>query len=184
MSHKRIGFIVGSLRRDSFNKRLAHAIESMAPDAFKCEHIAIDALPLYNQDGDADPPEAAVQFKRAVSACDGVVFVTPEYNRSIPGVLKNALDHGSRPYGKSVWAGKPAGIIGASVAAQGTALAQQHLRCVLAYLDMSVMAQPEAFLQVSDEYFGKDGAIADERGRKFVQKWVDAYAAFIEARLT
>lgn len=183
MSGKRIGFIVGSLRRASFNKRLARAMESMAPDALQCVHIGIGDLPLYNQDQDSDPPEAAVAFKDAVAACDGVIFVTPEYNRSIPGVLKNALDHGSRPYGKSVWAGKPAGILGASVGAQGTAMAQQHLRCILAYLDMPVMTQPEAFLQVSEDYFGEGAGIADERGRKFVQKWVDAFAQFIKERL-
>lgn len=119
---------VGSLRRDSYNRRLADVIANLAPPECVCQHIEIDDLPPYNQDDDDAPAEPVVRFKREIAEAQAVVFVTPEYNRSIPGVLKNALDHASRPYGKSVWAGKPAGVIGASIGASGSAMAQQHLR--------------------------------------------------------
>jgi NAD(P)H-dependent FMN reductase len=110
-------------------------------------------LPLYNQDDDSNPAEVVTRLKGKITAAHGVIFVTPEYNRSIPGVLKNAIDHASRPYGQSAWKGKPAGVLGASVGPSGTAMAQQHLRNVLAYLDMPTLAQPEAFIQASDSYF-------------------------------
>jgi chromate reductase len=120
------------------------------------------------------------RLKAEARAADGLLFVTPEYNRSIPGVLKNALDHASRPYGQNAWAGKPGGIIGASIGAQGTAVAQQHLRGVLAYLDVPLLGQPEAFLHVKEGFFEADGRIG-EGSRKFVQGWMDKYAAWVRA---
>ena len=143
----RIGVVVGSLRRDSFNRRLAGALQKLAPGNFEFEELRIDDLPPCDQDDDGDQCAQVKRLKSAVSSCDGILFVSPEYNRSIPGVLKNAIDHASRPYGSSAWQGKPAGVIGTSQGAIGTALMQQHLRNVLAYLDMPTLNQPEAFVQ-------------------------------------
>jgi chromate reductase len=128
MSTYRIAVVVGSLRKDSFNRKLATALARLAPQDFEFQQVRIDDLPLYNQDDDGNQAEAVRRLKGEIAAAQGVLFVTPEYNRSIPGVLKNALDHGSRPYGQSCWAGKPAGVVGTSIGAIGTALAQQHLR--------------------------------------------------------
>lgn len=180
MSHYRIGVLVGSLRRDSINRKLANAIIGLAPSHFGFQLLRIDDLPPYNQDDDQAPPAAAKRLKQEIRGSDGLLFVTPEYNRSIPGVLKNAIDHASRPYGDSAFPGKPGGVIGASIGAIGTALAQQHLRNVLAYLDVPTLGQPEAFLHVKDDTFEADGALAPSP-RKFVQGWVDAYVAWIEA---
>ena len=136
MSDYRVGVVVGSLRRDSFNRRLADAIVKLAPSEFSFKQLQIGDLPLYNQqDDDASPAEPVRRLKAEITESDGILFVTPEYNRSMPGVLKNALDHASCPYGQSAWAGKPAGVIGASPGSFGTALAQQHLRNSLAYPD-------------------------------------------------
>lgn len=178
MSHYRIAVVVGSLRKDSFNKKLAAALAQLAPEDFAFETLRIDDLPLYNQDDDANQADPVKRLKREITAADGLLFVTPEYNRSIPGVLKNALDHASRPYGTSAWAGKPAGIVGISVGAIGTALAQQHLRNVLAYLDVPTLGQPEAFLHAKEGFFDADGNIG-AGSREFVQKWVNAYVAWI-----
>jgi chromate reductase len=126
MAQTRIAVIVGSLRKDSFNRKLALAIAQLAPSDFTFEHLRIDDLPLYNQDDDGNQAPAVKRLKSEIAASQGLLFVTPEYNRSLPGVLKNAIDNASRPYGQSAWAGKPAGVIGVSVGAIGTAVAQQH----------------------------------------------------------
>ena len=178
MSTYRIGLVIGSLRRDSLNVKLAHAVAQLAPGEFSFPLLTIGDLPLYNQDDDASQAPTVQRLKAEISGVHGLIFVTPEYNRSIPGVLKNALDHASRPYGQNAWAGKPAGVIGASGGKAGTALAQQHLRNVLAYLDVPLMAQPEGFLQVGADFFDADGNIG-EGSRGFVQKWVDAWVAFV-----
>ena len=136
MSQYQIAVVVGSLRRDSFNRKLATAVVKLAPPEFAFRQVQIGDLPLYNQDDDASQADAVKRLKAEIIGSHGVLFVTAEYNRSIPGVLKNAIDHASRPYGESDWAGKPAGILGVSVGASGTAIAQQHLRNVFAYLDM------------------------------------------------
>lgn len=174
------GVLVGSLRRDSLNLKLAKAIARLAPDGYEFRILRIDDLPLYNQDDDDDQPAAAKRLKAEIRAAQGLVFVTPEYNRSIPGVLKNAIDHASRPYGDSAFPGKPAGVIGVSIGAIGTALAQQHLRNVLAYLDVAMLGQPEAFIHAKDDTFAPDGTIA-QGSRKFVQKWLDRYLALVRA---
>ncbi|MBA4111213.1 MAG: NADPH-dependent FMN reductase [Leptothrix sp. (in: Bacteria)] len=179
MSEIKIAVVVGSLRKASFNHQLAVALAKLAPSDFAFEHVQIDDLPLYNQDDDANPAESVKRLKAAVKSAHGLLFVTPEYNRSFPGVLKNAIDHASRPYGQSVWGGKPAGVIGVSVGAIGTALAQQHLRNVLAYLDVPTLGQPEAFVQAKEGLFGPDGSIANEDSRKFLQAWVDRYVAWV-----
>jgi chromate reductase len=179
MAQYRIGVIVGSLRRESFNRKLAHGITRLAPSELELRMLEIGDLPLYNQDYDDDQPEPVQRLKREIRACQGIVFVTPEYNRSMTGVLKNALDQASRPYGDSAWAGKPAGMIGVSIGSVGTACAQQHLRDALAYLDMPVLGQPEVFIQVTDDLFQPDGSIGPG-SRDFLKKWMDRYAAWVQ----
>ena len=180
MSQTRIAVIVGSLRKDSFNKKLALALAHLAPSDVTFEHLQIDDLPLYNQDEDGNQPAAVKRLKTEIVAAQGVLFVTPEYNRSMPGVLKNAIDHASRPYGQSAWAGKPAGVIGVSVGAIGTALAQQHLRNVLAYLDMPTLGQPEAFIQNKEGLFDNKGHVS-EASKQFLQGWVEKYVAWVKS---
>ena len=182
MSNVQIAVIVGSLRKDSFNRKLATAIERLAPADFKFTQLRIDDLPLYNQDDDGQQAASVVRLKGELKAAQGLLFVTPEYNRSIPGVLKNALDHASRPYGQSAWGGKPAGVIGASVGAIGTALAQQHLRNVLAYLDVPTLGQPEGFIHAKEGLFDADGNVG-EGSKKFLQGWVDAYVGWVKKHI-
>ena len=179
MSSLKIAVVVGSLRKDSFNRRLARAVEKLAPDDVAFEHVRIDDLPLYSQDFDSDYPAVAQRLKKDIEAADALLFVTPEYNRSIPGVLKNALDIGSRPWGTNSFAGKPGAVIGTSIGSTGSALAQQHLRNVLSYLDVPLLGQPEVFVQFKDELFDADGGIARDDTRKFLQKFVDRYLAWV-----
>jgi len=179
MKTKHIAVIVGSLRRESFNRMLANAIVTLAPADFAFKQLAIGDLPLYNQDDDADQAAPVKRLKTEIAAAQGLLFVTAEYNRSIPGVLKNAIDHASRPYGKNAWAGKPAGVIGVSVGAIGTAMAQQHLRNVLAYLDVPVLGQPEAFIQAKDGLFDAGGELGQD-SKVFLQNWIDKYVAWVK----
>lgn len=179
MKPYKIAVIVGSLRKDSFNQALSKALEKLAPPEFSFSHVQIGDLPLYNQDDDADPVASVKRLKEEIKSADGILFVTPEYNRSIPGVLKNAIDHASRPYGQSVWNGKPAGVLGISVGAIGTALAQQHLRNVLAYLNMPAMGQPEVFLQVKEGFFDREGNIGDD-SRRFLQNWMNQFVEWVK----
>lgn len=178
----RIAVVVGSLRRESFNRQLADALARLAPRGFEFVQVGIGDLPLYNQDDDGNPAEPVRRLKGEVAQAQGVLFVTPEYNRSVPGVLKNAIDHGSRPYGQSVWAGKPAAVLGISIGAIGTALAQQHLRSILAYLDMPTLGQPEVYLQNKPGLFGADGDLAADDTRQFVQAFLERFAAFVRER--
>ena len=173
-----IAVLVGSLRKDSFNRKLADALPALAPDGVRFQIQRIDDLPLYNQDDDDNPPEAATRLKQAITSADGVLFVTPEYNRSVPGVLKNAIDHASRPYGDSAWARKPAGVIGVSIGAAGTAMAQQHLRNVLAYLDMPTLGQPEAFIQWRDGLV--EGGQIGSASRDFLNGWMEGFVQLVE----
>ena len=179
MSQHKIVAVVGSLRRDSFNRKLAGALAKLAPPEFSFHELQIGDLPLYNQDDDASPDATVKRLKAEITAAQGLLFITPEYNRSIPGVLKNAIDHASRPYGQSVWAGKPAGVIGVSVGAVGTAMAQQHLRNILAYLDVPTLGQPEAFIHAKEGLFTSDGSIGAE-SRQFLQGWMDRYLAWVK----
>ena len=178
MSQYQIAVVVGSLRKDSFNRKLANAIVKLAPPEFSFKQVQISDLPLYNQDDDTNQAESVKRLKAEIVASHGLLFVTPEYNRSMPGVLKNAIDHASRPYGQNAWAGKPAGVLGASVGVIGTAIAQQHLRNVLAYLDVPTLGQPEAFIHVKDGLFDEDGNIGAD-SRNFLQKWMDQYVAWV-----
>jgi chromate reductase len=175
-----IAVVVGSLRRESFNRQLAQAVISLAPADFTFEFIDIGSLPLYSQDYDADYPEVAKHLKQRVEAADGLLFVTPEYNRSMPGVLKNALDWGSRPWGTNSWRNKPGAVLGTSVGATGTALAQQHLRNVLAYLDVPTLGQPEVFIKHDPAAINAKGEIVNDGTRKFLQSFVDRYVAWVK----
>lgn len=178
MSQIQIAVVVGSLRRESLNRRLATAIARLAPAEFVFRQVEIGDLPLYNQDDEVTPTPAVARLRNEIRAAQGLLLVTPEYNRSIPGVLKNAIDHGSRPYGQSVWAGKPAGILGVSPGAIGTALAQQHLRNILAHLDVPTMGQPEAFIQAREGMFDEAGDIGTAT-RPFLQGWLNQYLAWV-----
>lgn len=180
MSKTKVAVFVGSLRKDSFNRKLARAVEKLAPDDFGFFHVRIDDLPLYNQDFDEDYPAEAKRLKKDVESADAVLFVTPEYNRAMPGVLKNAIDIGSRPWGTNSFAGKPAGVLGISIGAIGTALAQQHLRNTMAYLDMPTLGQPEVFMQMKDGLLDDDGNIGNDDTRKFLQGFVDKYVAWVK----
>lgn len=179
MAQFKIAVVIGSLRKDSFNRKLALALAHLAPEDFTFEHLDISDLPHYNQDDDGNQSAAVKRLKSEISAAQGLLFITPEYNRSFPGVLKNAIDQASRPYGQSAWGGKPAGVIGVSVGAIGTALAQQHLRNVLAYLDVPTLGQPEAFIQNKDDLFDEKGHIGNEGTKKFLQGWMDKYVAWV-----
>lgn len=161
-------------------RRVARGMTRLAPEGVEFRHIRLDDLPPYNQDDDKNQAPSVQRLKSEIAEADGVMFVTPEYNRSIPGVLKNALDHASRPYGQSVWAGKPAGILGVSVGAIGTATAQQHLRNVLAYLDVPTLGQPEVFLQWTDGLVDSEGNIG-EQSREFLSGWMEKFLAWVRA---
>ena len=179
MKQYRIAVVVGSLRKESFNRKLANAIAKLAPPDFSFQQVQIGDLPLYNQDDDGSPADSVKRLKREITGSQALLFVTAEYNRSIPGVLKNAIDQASRPYGQSAWAGKPAGVIGISIGAAGTSMAQQHLRNVLAYLDVPTLGQPEIFLQAKDGLFDAAGDIG-EASKKFLQDWMDRYVAWVK----
>ena len=179
MAQYTIAVVVGSLRKDSFNNKLATALEKLFPADFSFTHVRIDDLPLYNQDDDSKQCVQVTRLKGEIAAAKAVLFVTPEYNRSIPGVLKNAIDHASRPYGQSAWTGKPAGIIGASPGPLGTAVAQQHLRNILVSQNMPTLSQPEAFIHNKEGLYDPAGNFG-EASRKFLQGWVDAYVAWIK----
>jgi chromate reductase, NAD(P)H dehydrogenase (quinone) len=178
MNSYKIALVVGSLRKESFNRKLANALVKLAPTEFSFNELQIGNLPLYNQDDDENQADSVKRLKKEISAAQGLLFVTPEYNRSIPGVLKNALDNASRPYGQNAWAGKPAGIVGASIGAVGTALSQQHLRNVLVYLDVPTLGQPEAFIHVTKGLFDDVGNIG-AGSKEFLQKWMDRYVDWV-----
>ena len=182
MSKYEIAVVVGSLRQDSFNRKLASAIVKLAPSEFSFKQVQIGDLPLYNQDDDANQAESVKRLKNEIKSTQGLLFVTPEYNRSIPGVLKNAIDHASRPNGQNAWAGKPAGVLGVSIGAMGTSMAQQHLRNVLVAVDVLTLGQPEVFIQVKDGFFDESGNIGAD-SKKFLQGWMDKYVAWVKKQV-
>jgi chromate reductase len=179
MNPLNVAVVIGSLRKDSINRRLASAIIKLAPEGVHFKIVEIADLPLYNQDDDDHQAEAVKRIKAEIAQCHGVVFVTPEHNRSIPAALKNVLDHGSRPPGQNVWGKKPAAIIGISPSAVGTALAQQHLRAILATLDMPTLCQPEMFLQIKDGFFDDNGNIG-AGSNKFIKGWLEHVHTWIK----
>ncbi|WP_150802937.1 NADPH-dependent FMN reductase [Pseudomonas fluorescens] len=174
-----IAVLVGSLRKQSINRKVAMALAELAPANLKLNIIEIGDLPLYNEDIDAAPPAAYSTFRQQVSSSDAVLFVTPEYNRSVPGVLKNAIDVGSRPYGKSAWSGKPGAVISASPGAIGGFGANHHLRQSLVFLDVPCMQQPETYLGGAGSAFD-DAGKPSEAIQPILQKFINAYGAWVE----
>jgi chromate reductase len=180
MTQKKIAVFVGSLRKESFNRKMAKALTVLAPESLKLEIIEIGGLPLYNQDLDDNPPPAWTEFRKRLIKFDGVLFVTPEYNRSVPGVLKNAIDVGSRPYGKSVWAGKPGAVMSVSPGAIGGFGANHHLRQSLVFLNVPTMQQPEAYIGNAANLFDESGNLANDSTREFATKFMYDFAAWVE----
>jgi chromate reductase len=177
---RNVAVFVGSLRKDSLNRKMANALIAMAPEPLKLTIHEIGQLPLYNADFEADPPAAVTEFKQALQAADAVLFVTPEFNRSVPGALKNAIDIGSRPYGKSSWSGKPGAIVSLSPGAIGAFGANHHLRQSLVFLNVPAMAQPEAYIGNAAALFDEKGALTNESTRAFMLKFLQAFAQWIE----
>lgn len=175
----KVAVFVGSLRKESFNKKLAQAFMELGSDTFSFSMVSLDDVPMYNQDLENDLPASVVRIKKTVAESDGVLIVTPEYNRSIPPVLKNALDWCSRPYGKGVWAGKPTALAGTSPGAVGTAAAQSHLRSVMTMLGMIVMGAPEVYVVWNPQYFDATGRVAEENNRLYLQSYLTKFADWI-----
>jgi chromate reductase len=183
-THRDVAVLVGSLRKDSINRKMALALAGLAPDGLKLEIVEIGDLPHYNSDLDGDsPPAAWTTFRERVRRADALLFVTPEYNRSVPGALKNAIDVGSRPYGKGVFAGKPGAVVTVSPGAVGGFGANHHLRQMMVFLDVPMLQQPEAYVGGGDKLFGDGGGIASEGSRKFLDGFIRAYAAWVERQL-
>ena len=177
---KNIGIIVGSLREGSFNKAVAKYVSDQFPEGYQTTFIDFSQLDIYNQDLDETPPESWVAFRNALKDLDAFLFVTPEYNRSIPGGLKNALDVGSRPYGQSVWGGKPGGVISVSPGAIGGFGANHHLRQVLSFLDVYTLPQPEAYVGHIESALDDSGQVADEHTQQFLGTYAQAFIRWIE----
>jgi len=177
----KVAVLVGSLRAASHNRKLAQALKAMAAPKLAFEELGIGELPLYNEELDQNPPRAWVALRDAIRASDAVLFVTPEYNRSVPGALKNAIDIGSRPYGSSAWSGKPAAVISGSPGAIGGFGANHHLRQSLVFLDMPVLQQPEAYIGGIDKLFDAQGGFAKEDTTKLMRKFLDAFERWIRA---
>jgi len=174
-----VAVFVGSLRREAFSRRMANALAALAPASLKLSIVEIGDLPLYNQDDEASPPAAWLALRRRVKAADAVLFVTPEYNRSVPAVLKNALDVASRPYGQNAWDGKPGAVVSISPGALGGMAANHHLRQSLVFLNVPTMQQPEVYLGGAGEVFDAVGAIVKPGTREFLGKFMEAFAAWI-----
>ena len=175
----KIGVVVGSLRKESYSRKIANNVVKLFPEGYETEFIEIGNLPLYNEEYDGNSPEEYVSFRETVSGVDAVLFVTPEYNRSVPGVLKNALDVGSRPYGESVWNAKPAAIISQSISNLSGFGANHHLRQSLTFLNMPVVQQPEVYLANSQDLVDDSGNINNEQTVQFLQSFVDAFVDLI-----
>lgn len=176
----KVGVVVGSLRKESYARKWAVALTDLFPEDYEVEFLDISQLPLYNEEYDQDSPREYTEFRNAVASQDAIIFATPEYNRSTSGVLKNAIDVASRPWGQSVWAKKPALILAHSISNISGANAVQSLRPILAFLDMPVLAQPEVYLANSQNFFDEDGKLNNEGTRDFLQTVADAFVAHIE----
>jgi chromate reductase len=178
--NRRIAVIVGSLRKDSYNLKVARLLAEMAPPHLAFDFVEIRNLPLYDEDLEKDPPTAWRDFRDAVRPAEALLFVTPEYNRSMSGALKNALDVGSRPYGSSVWEKKPGAVATASQGAIGGFGANHHLRQSCVFLDVPMMPQPEAYLSYIQKAFAADGTLADQSLGKLLERFIHAYADWVE----
>lgn len=175
-----IAVIVGSLRKASLNRMTAHALAKLAPEKLKLETVEIGQLQLYDQDLDEAPPQSWTDFRERIRRADGVLFVTPEYNRSMPAALKNALDVGSRPYGASGWNGKPGGVVSVSPGGLGGFGANHHLRQSLVFLNVPVMQQPEAYFGNAGTFFDEKGELTNDATLKVMRRFIEAYAAWVE----
>ena len=184
MATYKIGYFVGSLSSGSINRTLSKALIRLAPEELEFTEIPIRDLPLYSQDYDADFPPEGRALKQAIEASDGILFVSPEYNRSVPGALKNAIDWGSRPWGTNSFARKPTGIIGASPGGIGTAVMQSSMRSVLSFLDAPQLNAPEAYVRFDPDVFGNDGEVKSAETETFLRHYMDEYAAFVARVLT
>ncbi|QDW66924.1 NADPH-dependent FMN reductase [Luteimonas granuli] len=179
-----VGYLIGSLAKDSINRKLAHALIRLAPEQLKFREISFADLPAYSYDYDSDYPQAGRDFKKAIESSDAILIVTPEYNRSIPGALKNAIDWASRPWGKNSFAHIPSGVIGTSPGAIGTAVGQQHLRSILGFLNSPQMNSPEAYIQFKDGMLDDAGGIADPGTAKFLADYLEEFHQFVARVLT
>ena len=179
-----VGVFVGSLRKESFNRKMANALIALAAPSLKMEIVEIGQLPLYNADYEADPPQVVRDFKQRVESFDAVLFVTPEYNRGVPGVLKNAIDVGSRPYGKSSWNAKPGAVVSVSPGAIGAYGANHALRQSLVFLNVPAMQQPEAYVGGVDKIFDANGKIIVDSTRKFLEQFMSSFAYWVEIHST
>ena len=175
----KVAVIVGSLRRESINRRFAHALGKLAEGTLEFQFVELGDVPMYNDDLWQDPPPAVTRLKRSVESADAVLFVTPEYNRSIPALIKNTIDWGTRPRGENSWAGKPAGIVGTSGGAIGTAVAQSHLRHVVVVCGMSLMPQPEVYFVNKPGLITDSFEVSDEKSREFLAGYVTKFGAWI-----
>jgi chromate reductase len=183
MPAKKIAVVIGSLRKDSLNRKFAHELIALAPPSLTFEIVEIGELALYNQDleeNGAIAPQAWTHFRQRIKEADGVLFFTPEYNRSVPAPLKNAIDVGSRPYGSSAWSGKPAAIVSVSPGATGGFGANHHLRQSMVFLDMPLLQQPEAYIGGAANLLGADGKLNNDSTRQYLKKFADAFAAWVE----
>ena len=180
MPTRKIAVLVGSLRKESFNRKVGKTLMLLAPSSLDMEIIDIGQLAMYNQDDDPSPPPTYLEFREKIRSFDGVLFITPEYNRSVPAVLKNAIDVGSRPYGQSAWDGKPCAVVSVSPGASGGFGANHHLRQSLVFLNMPAMQQPEAYIGNAGKLFDEAGNLVDDSTRAFLQKFIDAFAAWVE----
>jgi chromate reductase len=178
-----VAVLVGSLRKESFSRKLAHALAALAPPSLKLQIVEIGNLPLFNQDEEKAPPAPSAAFKQRIKQASAVLFVTPEYNRSVPGVLKNAIDVASRPYGQSAWNGKPGGVVSISPGNLGAFGANHHLRQSLVFLNVPVLQQPEVYIPGAASVFTPEGKIASDGTRELLQNFMSAYAAWVDAHV-
>lgn len=184
MTNHTVGYFVGSLAKGSINRKLAKALVQLAPDELEMREIGFSKLPLYSYDYDADYPPAAREFKTAIADVDAVLFVTPEYNRSVPGALKNAIDWASRPWGQNSFTRKPSAIIGTSPGAIGTAVGQQHLKSVMGFCNSPMMNAVEAYIQFSDGLISDDGKVSVKSTEDFLRNYMNEFSSFISRVLT
>lgn len=175
----KIAVIVGSLRKESLNLKTAKALIPLAPESLSLELLSIQGLPMFNEDLEANPPQEWITLREQIRAADGLLFLTPEYNRSVPGVLKNAIDVGSRPYGKNSWNGKPAGVISVSTGNISGFGANHHLRQSLVFLNVKTMAQPEAYIGGAAALFDEKGNLINDSTKKFLKKFMEAFEKWV-----
>lgn len=177
---KKIAVLVGSLRKESYNRKIANELIRLADGKLDLQIVEIGNLSLYNEDSDQNPPQEWTDFRQQIKDSDGILIVSPEYNRTIPGALKNAIDVGSRPYGSSVWPGKPGAVVTSSISSLGGLAANHHIRQAFVFVDVPLMQQPEAYIGNASKIFGEDGKTVVKDTEKFLQNFVDAFQKWVE----